>query len=194
MQIGCRDKFNKLRPIPLHLDAAGWAGRRFTVFQRVLSPKGDFLGRSHAAIGACRRTKHPQRQPAVTREARPCPDHCSWGRDPPPQPRRMGIVPAQKRPRTLAEYRDRSVSLRIATGAWAVVSAQRQRSSLAPGLRPSRLRRGASSDRHRGCRDLCSGNLQWGRIVRSSRVRTSPPVPVPVLRRRSQREWLQQRA
>jgi hypothetical protein len=36
MQIGYRDKSNKLRPMPLHLDAAGWAGWRFKVFQRVL--------------------------------------------------------------------------------------------------------------------------------------------------------------
>ena len=32
-----------------------------------ISPKGDFLGRSHAAIGACRRTKHPQRRSTAPR-------------------------------------------------------------------------------------------------------------------------------
>jgi len=37
--------------------------------------------------------------------------------------------------------------LRIATGAWVVASVQRQRSSSALGLRPSRLRGYASSDR-----------------------------------------------
>jgi len=36
MQIGYRHKSNKLRPTPLHLNGAVWAGWHFKVFQRVL--------------------------------------------------------------------------------------------------------------------------------------------------------------